>query len=168
MATHSSTLAWRIPRREKPGRLQSMGSQRVGHDFWNFLEEFEQDMCQIFSKFSVEFSCEAVCSGLLFVGKFLITVSIFVLVMGLLRFSISSWFDFGKLQFSKNLSIFSKLSTLFTYQIISVIAQSCPTICDPMNCITPGLPVHHQLPECTETHIHRVRDAIQPRVGQKV
>ena len=46
--------------------------------------------------------------GLLFVGSFLITVSISVLVMGLLRFSISSWFSFGKLYFSKNLSIPSK------------------------------------------------------------
>jgi len=35
-------------------------------------------------------------------------------------------------------------------------------LCDPMNCSTPGLPVHHQLPEFTETHIHRVSDAIQP------
>ena len=44
----------------------------------------------------------------------------------------------------------------------SSVAQSCPTLCDPMNCSTPGLPVHHQLPEFTQTHIHRVRDAIQP------
>ena len=42
------------------------------------------------------------------------------------------------------------------------IAQSCPTLCNPMNRSTPGLPVHHQLPEFTETHIHRVSDAIQP------
>ena len=41
-------------------------------------------------------------------------------------------------------------------------AQSCPTLCDPMNCSTPGLPVHHQLPESTETHVYRVSDAIQP------
>ena len=40
--------------------------------------------------------------------------------------------------------------------------QSCPTLCDPMNCSTPGLPVHHQLPEFTQTHVHRVGDAIQP------
>ena len=44
----------------------------------------------------------------------------------------------------------------------SLIAQSCPTLCDPMNRSMPGLPVHHQLPEFTETHIHRVSDAIQP------
>ena len=44
----------------------------------------------------------------------------------------------------------------------SSVAQSCPTCCKPMNCSTPGLPVHHQLPEFTQTHVHRVGDAIQP------
>ena len=44
----------------------------------------------------------------------------------------------------------------------SSVAQSCPTPCDPMNLRTPGLPVHHQLPEFTQTHVHRVSDAIQP------
>ena len=43
----------------------------------------------------------------------------------------------------------------------SSVAQSCPTLCDPMNCSTPGLPVHHHLPEFTQTHIHWVSDAIQ-------
>ena len=44
----------------------------------------------------------------------------------------------------------------------SSVAQSCPTLCDPMNCSTPGLPVHHQLPEFTQTHLHQVGGAIQP------
>ena len=44
----------------------------------------------------------------------------------------------------------------------SSVAQSCPTLCDPMNRSLPGLPVHHQLPEFTQTHVHRVGDAIQP------
>ena len=44
----------------------------------------------------------------------------------------------------------------------SSVAQSGPTLCDPMNRSTPGLPVHHHLPEFTQTHVHRVRDAIQP------
>ena len=44
----------------------------------------------------------------------------------------------------------------------SSVAQSCPTLCNPMNCSMPGLPVHHQLPEFTQTHIHRVSDTIQP------
>ena len=44
----------------------------------------------------------------------------------------------------------------------SSVAQSCLTLCDPMNHSTPGLPVHHQLPEFIQTHVHRVGDAIQP------
>ena len=43
----------------------------------------------------------------------------------------------------------------------SSVTQSCPTLCDPMNCSTPGLPVHHHLPEFTQTHVHRVGDAIR-------
>ena len=45
---------------------------------------------------------------------------------------------------------------------IRSVTQLCPTLCDPMNRSTPGLPVRHQLPEFTETHVHRVSDAIQP------
>ena len=53
------------------------------------------------------------------------------------------------------------LAPLSSVQLSSV-AQSCPNLCDPMNRSTPGLPVHHQLPEFTQIHIHQVRDAIQP------
>ena len=51
---------------------------------------------------------------------------------------------------------------LTSFSQFSSIAQLCPTLCDPMNRSTPGLPVHHQLPELTQTHVHRVSDAIQP------
>ena len=54
------------------------------------------------------------------------------------------------------------LFSLFLSVQFSSVTQSCPTICDPMNCSTAGLPVHHQLPEFTQTHVHRVGDAIQP------
>ena len=50
---------------------------------------------------------------------------------------------------------------LCLHQFSSVV-QSCSTLCDPVNCSTPGLPVHHQLLEFTQTHVHRVSDAIQP------
>ena len=69
------------------------------------------------------------------------------------------------------LKVILKHINLFTgYQIIVMLrfssvqfsAQSRPTFCNPMNCSTPGLPVHHHLPEFTQTHIHRVGDAIQP------
>jgi len=42
------------------------------------------------------------------------------------------------------------------------VPQSCPALCNPMDCSTPGFPVHHQLPELAQTHVHRVGDAIQP------
>ena len=84
MVTHRSILAYRISWRENPGKQQSMGLQRVLHDWWLM------------------------------------------------------WFQF------------------------SSVAQSSPTLCDPMKCITPGLPLHQQLPELTQTHVHRVSDAIQP------
>ena len=45
---------------------------------------------------------------------------------------------------------------------LSSVAQSCPTLCNPMNCSMPGLLVHHKLLEFTQTHAHRVSDAIQP------
>ena len=51
---------------------------------------------------------------------------------------------------------------------IRSVAQSCLTLCDPMNRSTPGLPVHHQLPEFTQTHVHQVSDAIQPSVFLKI
>ena len=50
---------------------------------------------------------------------------------------------------------------MYLFQFSSV-AQSCPTLCDPTNCSMPGLPVHHQLQESTQTHVHWVGDAIQP------
>ena len=48
------------------------------------------------------------------------------------------------------------------YNQFSSVTQSCPTLCDPMNRSTPGLPVHHHLREFTQTHVHQVSDAIQP------
>ena len=91
MATHSSILAWRIPWTEEPGGLQSMGSQRIGHDLPTEKEQHA-----------------------------------------------------------------------YTLKVVSSVTQSCLILCDPMNRSTPGLPVHHQLPEFTQTHVHAVSDAIQP------
>ena len=50
------------------------------------------------------------------------------------------------------------------YNSVSSVAQSCPTLCDPMDCSTPGFPVYHQLLEFTQTHVHWVGDAIQPLI----
>ena len=62
----------------------------------------------------------------------------------------------------KSVSILSLASFSCPSVQFSSVAQSCLTLCDPMNCSTPGLPVHHQLSEFTQTHVHRVSDAIQP------
>ena len=62
---------------------------------------------------------------------------------------------------SRDITLPTKVCVVRLDQIRSV-AQSCPTLCDPMNRSMPGHPVHHQLPEFTQTHVHPVSDAIQP------
>ena len=73
-------------------------------------------------------------------------------VHGILQARILEWVAFP----------FSRSSKLRDRTQFSSVAQSCPTLCDPMNCSMPSLPVHYQLPESTQTHVHRVGDAIQP------
>ena len=77
------------------------------------------------------------------------------------------WFGIWRtLSWRQNKGLFMMPKNVWNFLLISVqfssVAQSCPTLCDPMNCSTPGLPVHHQLLESTQTHVHRVGDAIQP------
>ncbi|MEQ4767778.1 hypothetical protein ABN071_21555, partial [Providencia rettgeri] len=52
--------------------------------------------------------------------------------------------------------------SILNLKVKVLVAQSCLTLCNPMDCSTPGFPVHHQLPELAQTHVHRVSDAIQP------
>ena len=61
-----------------------------------------------------------------------------------------------------SISLHCSLKKAYFYIHFSSVAQSCLTLCDPMNHSTPGLPVHHQLPEFTQTHVHQVGDANQP------
>ena len=75
---------------------------------------------------------------------------------GLISFIID-WFDLLAVQRTLNSLLQHHSSVQF-----SSVAQSCLTLCDPMNRSTPGLPVHHQLLEFTQTHVHRVSDAIHP------
>ena len=107
MATLSSILAWEIPWTEEPGRLQTRGHKKIGHN----LEPKQQQYplwTYIPSSLCIHPSVNKIC-----------------------------------IQFSS-------------------VAQSCPTLCGPMNYSTPGLSVHHQLLEFTQTHVHRVSDATQP------
>ena len=71
-----------------------------------------------------------------------------------------SWFQFAV----KTPLPFKKIPLTFEIKKkeFSSVAQSCPTLCNSMDCSTPGLPVHHQLPEFTQTQVHPVGDAIQP------
>ena len=82
--------------------------------------------------------------------SFSITMDVFIL---------SCFFSFLKSQIVRSKGI--RLSVSAFFQSTSV-SQSCPTLCDLMNHSTPGLPVHHQLLESTQTHVHRDSDAIQP------
>ena len=61
-------------------------------------------------------------------------------------------------------SLNSDLRNWYSFNSVHFISvtQSCRTLCDPMDCSAPGFPVHHQLPELTQTHVHQVGDAIQP------
>ena len=78
---------------------------------------------------------------------------------------LNMWLDFVYASWSPEIvtkyCLYSKCGVWYVSQFSSV-AQSCPTFCNPMNCSTSGLPVHHQLPEFTQTHVHCVSDAIQP------
>ena len=134
MATHSSVLAWRIPWTEEPGRLQSMGLQKL-----NTIEPLS----------SVQFSRSVMSDSLrphesqpLNKSNWKENNFIFVFQLSLGQ----DWCFFLWYQFSQ----------------FSSVSQLCPTLCNPMNRSTPGLPVHHQLPEFTQTHVHWVGDAIQP------
>ena len=67
-----------------------------------------------------------------------------------------------QMKFLTGLLLDCKDSIVIRSDQIRSVAQSCPTLCNPMNRSMPGLPVHHQIPEFTQIHVHRVSDAIQP------
>ena len=146
MATHSSTLAWKIPWMEEPGRLQSMGSQRVGHNWATSLSlsEWNHSLNLWLSLRSQSFSVPE-----------LIFHSVCPLLDKNKRLMEASWWE----RLTEG-----KLGLLWWAGLCSVQFswQLCPTLCDPMDCSMPGIPVHHQLPELAQTHVHQVGDAIQP------
>ena len=67
-----------------------------------------------------------------------------------------------KWELTSYLSIYLYIYSICQFSSVSSVAHSCPTPCDPMNCSIPGLPVYHKLLEFTQTHVHRLSDAIQP------
>ena len=143
MATHSNILARKILWTEEPDGLQSIGSQRVRHDCSNllvckFMKSYHLKATEIVTDFEIDF-------GLVLLCFYIHSSSWQFLIVG------------GTLKWMKMHFYLIYVSVQF-----SSVTQSCPTLCNPMNCSMPGLPVHHQLPEFTQTHIHRVSDAIQP------
>jgi len=145
LATHSSTLAWKIPWMEDSSRLQSMVSLRVVplslFPFMHWRRKWEPTPVFLPGESQGWGAWWAAVSGVAQSSS-----SSRMWQTPLHRLYIDSWHSFNDLnqvQFSS-------------------VAQLCPTLCDPVNRSTPGLPVHHQLPEFTQTHVHRVSDAIQP------
>ena len=115
-----SILAWRIPRTEESGGLQSIGFQRVGH-YWS------------------NWACKL---GL---------IKNFKIYRSVLASNDIKMFQYG---------IWWR--DLFWIQFSSVQSLSCVQLFATVDCSTPGFPIHHQFPELTQTHVHRVGDAIQP------
>ena len=129
MATHSSILSWEIPWSEEPGELQSMGSQRVQHD-----------------SMTKKIADEQRCDSFKLTGKGLSRVYTY---MQYLHISIVP-----QTPLPPRLPHIVEQSSLCSTVQVSSVAQLCPTLCNPMDRSMPGLPVHPQLPEFTQTHVH--------------
>ena len=134
MATHPSTLAWKIPWMEEPGRLQSMESLRVGH---NRATSLSLSCIGGGDGNPLQCSClENPREG-------------------------GAWWAaiYGVARVRHNWSDLAAAACIIGF---SSVTQLCLTLCNLMNCSSSGLPVHHQLLESTQTHVHWVGDAIQP------
>ena len=156
----------------KPGELQSMGSQTVGNDWateLNWCGQLENVPCTLEKNVcTVSGGCNVWnYQAQIFIRSFRIYVSLLIFCIEDLSIDVSGMLKSPIITVFMSISPFMSLSICFMYlgpsiSQFSSVAQSCPTLCDPMNRSTPGLPVHYQLPELTQTHIHWVSDAIQP------
>ena len=153
MAPHSSTLAWKIPWMEEPGRLQSMGSLRVGHD-WVLHFPFSLSCIGEGNGNPLQCSCleNPRDGGAWWAAVYGVAQS----QTRLKRLSSSIEECEEKVIFKKvshgNSSVhFSSVQSLIWVQL-----------CNHIDCSMPGFPVHHQLWELTQTQVHWVSDDIQP------
>ena len=178
MATHSRILAWRIPWTEEPDRSSVLGISQARVLEWVAISSSRgssqpRDWTRIFCIGRKVLYCWATWEAhICHESESEVVQSYLTLcdpvdcsssgssVHGILQARILEWVA---ISFSRGSSwpMDRTQVSCITDQIRS-LAQSCPTLCDPMNRSTPGLPVHHQIPEFTQTHVHRVSDAIQP------
>ena len=178
----TSILAWRIPRTEEPGRLQSMDSRRATFTFTIAIAVVSAHS-SLKMKILIEIKIGTQNKNTGFFGLTSIVISshrlhyIYKVISlckkckGFKCWILSPPSFLWKQMFDQNNLVSQNLRyTLFWENSeallddtlwrnirpqFSSVAQSCPTLCDPMNRSTPGLPVHHQLPESTETPTHR-------------
>ena len=135
MAPHSSTLPWKIPWTEEPGGLQSMGSHRVRYNWTTNTFTF--------------LNCHYVCQLYLCKNK--------LLIVHVKHPSFSAW----HLHVDSNLLALRSV-LIHTHSYCCSVTTLCPTLCNAIDCSTPGFPFLHHLPEFAQTHVHWVSDAIQP------
>ena len=166
MATHTSVLAWRIPGMGEPGGLPSVGSHRVGHD-WSDAAAAAAAWYLGASQVALVVKNPPANAGDLretwvqslgwkdSLEEGMATHS------SVLALRIPWTEDHRGLQSTESQTGTTEVTYMHACKISSV-AQWCPTLCDPMNRSTLGFPVYHQLLEFTQTHVHRVSDAIQP------
>ena len=163
--THSSILAWRIPQTEKPGRLlHGVAKSRTWLSFFTFTFHFHSVHKHLLGIYSMP-GCAVAAEPLSLLsskecgnekdGSRPLTVN----SVGRLQQNGDIWdLKGGRKRKTTRMGLDQiKVSVWF-----SSVVQLCPTLCDPMDCSTPGLPVHLQLPESTQSHVHRVNDVIQP------
>ena len=152
VATHSSILAWEISQTEEPGRLQFLGSQRVGHNLATKQQQLEYQA-------SLVAQWQKIC-----LPKKVMKVQPMGQKNPLEKemandSSIHAWEipwteQPGRLQSMGSQNSWTQFSNLFSCPVVSNSLQ-------PMNCSTPGLPVPHHLSKLAQAHIHCISDAIQ-------
>ena len=137
IANHSSILAWRFPWTEEPGALQSIALQRVTHDSLSFMTEHstaQHILPTIFSFKEISMVFQENLNYLQVSKK---------------PFSVTAYH-----KDAHDYKHYNKISYFTSRVQFNSVPQSCPTLCNPMNHSMPGFPVHHQLPESTQTHVH--------------
>ena len=166
MATHSIVLALRIPGTGEPGGLPSMGLHRVGHD-WSYLAAAaaaRREAPAESTPTNWDRPAQQDPHSPIRCEWYLLPLLLLLLTTVSFPWCVAGWM--GPRHVFTSLCSPHLVTLTMTPgsspQLFSSVAQSCPTLCDPMNHSTPGLPVHHQLLEFTQTHVHQVGDAIQP------